>query len=57
MTKDETYHPNAHISDVRNFRAQELAVVTLPVTYEERREGEGEKRVCRTTSVPPLVCV
>jgi hypothetical protein len=54
---DETYHPNAHTSAVRNFRTRDLSEVTTLVYYEALEAGKWEKRACRMTTIPPAVRV
>lgn len=53
--KDRTYHPQAHTSEVRNFRAKEVSEVTTLLRYESLEEGEWRKRACRMTVIPPAV--
>ena len=53
--KDETYHPKAHTSQVRNFRMKELSQVTTLLRYEALEEGQWGKRACRMTVIRPAV--
>jgi len=53
--KDETYHPKAHTSEVRNFRMKELSEVTTLLRYEALEAGHWRKRVCRMTVIRPAV--
>jgi hypothetical protein len=55
--KDETYHPKAHTSNVRNFRAKELSEETTLLLYEALEAGQWRERACRMTTVPPAVRV
>ncbi len=55
--KDETYHPRAHTSEVRNFRAKELSEVTTLLRYEALEAGRWKKRACRMTAISPAVRV
>jgi hypothetical protein len=55
--KDDTYHPHAHTSKVRNFRTKELSELTTRINYEELVAGKWVKRSCRMTTVPPAVRV
>lgn len=57
MEKDETFHPKAHTSDVRNFNAKELSDNTILLSYQEKRDGRWQKRVCRMTTIRPAVRV
>ncbi len=53
--KDQTYHPKAHTSDVRNFRAKEVSELTTLLRYEAHEEGQWRKKACRMTVIPPAV--
>jgi hypothetical protein len=55
--KDETYHPRAHTSKVRNFRTKELSEVTTLIRYEALESGEWRKKSCRMTVIRPAVRV
>ena len=55
--KDETYHPKAHTSEVRNFRMKELSEVTTLLRYEAREAGKWRRRACRMTVIRPAVRV
>ncbi|MCI4352371.1 MAG: hypothetical protein L3K14_03165 [Thermoplasmata archaeon] len=52
---DETFHPQAHTADVRNFREKALSEVTTLLSYERRNGSRWEKMVCRMTSIRPAV--
>jgi hypothetical protein len=53
--KDETYHPKAHTTTVRNFRTKELSKLTALINFESLKAGKWEKRACRMTVIPPAV--
>jgi hypothetical protein len=55
--KDQTYHPKAHRSSVRNFRAKQLSPMSVHLTWETREGRRLVKRACRTTTIPPAVRV
>lgn len=54
MEKDETYHPKAHKSDVRNFKGKDISDVSILLSYEQRSGGRWQKRVCRMTTIRPV---
>jgi len=53
--KDETYHPKAHPSDVRNFHSKVLSDATTLVDYEALEQGRWRKRACRMTVIRPAI--
>ena len=55
--KDETFHPKAHRSKVRNFEQKQLSEVSTLLTYEQRDGARWSKRACRMTVIPPAVRV
>ena len=55
--KDETFHPKAHRSKVRNFEQKQLSEVSTLLTYEQREGSRWSKRACRMTVIPPAVRV
>jgi hypothetical protein len=52
---DETYHPKAHTSKVRNFKTKKLSEVTTLLRYEAREAGKWRRRACRMTVIRPAV--
>jgi hypothetical protein len=52
---DETYHPKAHTSKVRNFKVKKLSEVTTLLRYEALAAGKWSKRACRMTVIRPAV--
>lgn len=57
MEKDETYHPKAHKSEVRNFKGKDISDVTSLLSYEQLSGGRWQKRVCRMTTIRPVARV
>jgi hypothetical protein len=55
MEKDETFHPQAHTAEVRNFEGHALSEVTTLLSYERRNGVRWEKMVCRMTTLRPAV--
>jgi len=55
--KDETYHPKAHRSTVRNFQERKLSDVSVFLSWEARAGRRWVKRACRMTTIPPAVRV
>jgi hypothetical protein len=55
MEKDETFHPKAHTSAVRNFEERAVSEVTILLSYERRKGDRWEKTVCRMTTLRPAV--
>lgn len=52
---DETFHPNAHTAEVRNFEEKPLSEVTSLLSYQRRNGDRWEKMVCRMTTIRPAV--
>ena len=55
MLKDETFHPQAHTTSLRNFEGKPLSDVTNLITCEVRKGGKWRRLVSRLTTIRPAV--
>lgn len=55
MEKDEEFHPKAHKSTVRNFKAKRLSKISVLLRWEVLEDGRWVKRNARVTEIRPSV--
>lgn len=55
MLRDETFHPQAHATSLRNIESKPLSEVTDLISCEVRKGGKWRRLVTRLTTIRPAV--